>query len=236
MYGRKSNKNAKPTVLTNILHKKGNKVFCIYALPSSSDELQNFVPTLKVTEEAASLLVFILLPFSPYIYIYIYICYVRNQNDFCYLRLSFPSSSSSSSAMMFFHDEAVQFPSCPLLTPSDIEELMSLVQAADPASPSSGSQGSNRAVDERKRRRMLSNRESARRSRWRKKRHLENVTNQVNRLKSENRELKSRLALTLHQHLLVSLENAGLRSESVTLLTRLSDLYRVLGSNTFHSQ
>lgn len=151
---------------------------------------------------------------------------------------------------MFCHDdvvEPVQFPSSclphleTLLSPSDIEELLSLVQAEDdPVSPSSGSQGSNRAVysvDERKRRRMQSNRESARRSRWRKKRHLENITNQLNRLRLENRELKKRLGLTLHQHLLYSLENARLRSESVTLVRRLSDLYRVLGSiSTVHLQ
>ncbi|XP_054792296.1 basic leucine zipper 4 [Prosopis cineraria] len=141
---------------------------------------------------------------------------------------------------MFFHDDVVhslQFPSCPLpetmLTPSEVQELLSLVQAKDPASPSSGSQSSSRAVyslDERKRRRMQSNRESARRSRWRKKRHLENLTNQVNRLKFENQQLKNQLGFTLHQHLIVSLENAQLRSESEILTTRLSHLYGALGT------
>ncbi|KAK7291042.1 hypothetical protein RIF29_05903 [Crotalaria pallida] len=140
--------------------------------------------------------------------------------------------------MFFMDDEAVRF-SCSsvletMLTPEDIEELFSLInQPSDPTSPTSGSQGSNRVVystTERKIRRMQSNRESARRSRWRKKRHLENITNQVNRLKAQNRELKNRLGLTMHHHLLLSVENESLRSESVALMAKLSDLYRILGT------
>ena len=142
---------------------------------------------------------------------------------------------------MFFHEEAeaVQSSYFPVLetmfTPSEIEELFSLVN--EPASPGSGSgsgsQGSNRAVrssHERKLRRMQSNRESARRSRWRKKRHLENLMNQLNRLRMENQKYRNRLFLTMHQNLLLSLENERLRSESVTLMARLSDLYQILGT------
>ncbi|KAG4934296.1 bZIP transcription factor 44 [Glycine soja] len=140
---------------------------------------------------------------------------------------------------MFFHEEAEAVHSSyfPVLetmfTPSEIEELFSLVN--EPASPGlgSGSQGSNREVrsmHERKLRRMQSNRESARRSRWRKKRHLENLTNQLNRLRTENQEYKNRLFLTMHQNLLLSVQNERLRSESVTLMARLSDLYQILGT------
>ncbi|WVY90276.1 basic leucine zipper 4-like [Vigna radiata var. radiata] len=138
---------------------------------------------------------------------------------------------------MFFHEEAqpVHSSCFPLLetmfTPTEIEELFSLVNK--PLSPESGSQESNRVVrstHERKLRRMQSNRESARRSRWRKKRHLENLTNQANRLRMENRELKNRLCLTMHQNLLVSLENERLRSESVTLMATLSNLYQILAT------
>lgn len=140
---------------------------------------------------------------------------------------------------MFFHEEAEAVHSSyfPVLetmfTPSEIEELFSLVN--EPASPGlgSGSQGSNREVrsmHERKLRRMQSNRESARRSRWRKKRHLENLTNQLNRLRTENQEYKNRLFLTMHQNLLLSVQNERLRSESVTLMARLSDLYQNLGT------
>ncbi|KAE9599976.1 hypothetical protein Lal_00045402 [Lupinus albus] len=143
---------------------------------------------------------------------------------------------------MFFHDETVQF-SCStvletMLTPGDKEELLSLIhQSRDQVSLNSGSQGSNRTVystQERKTRRMESNRESARRSRWRKKRHAENIKNQVNRLRTENRELKNRLGLTMHHHLLLSLENENLISESMVLIAKLTDLIGIL--NTMLSQ
>ncbi|XP_047168839.1 basic leucine zipper 4-like [Vigna umbellata] len=131
---------------------------------------------------------------------------------------------------MFFHEEAQPVLEI-MFTPTEIEELFSLVN--EPLSPGSGSQESNRVVrstHERKLRRMQSNRESAQRSRWRKKRHLENLTNQANRLRMENRELKNRLCLTMHQNLLLSLENERLRSESVTLMATLSNLYQILAT------
>lgn len=131
-----------------------------------------------------------------------------------------------------------QFP-CPvlesLLTSSEIQELLSLID--QPESPSSGSQDSNRAVyssDERKRRRMESNRQSARRSRWRKKRHLENLNREASRFMIENRQLKNRLSMTMHQNRVVSLENERLRSECVALMARLSDLCWILGCNNYH--
>ncbi|TKY74953.1 Basic leucine zipper 43 [Spatholobus suberectus] len=138
---------------------------------------------------------------------------------------------------MFFH-EAVQFPCSPvhgtMLTESDIGDLFSLInQSRDPASPGSGSQGSNRAVyspEERKLRRMQSNRESARRSRYRKKKHQENLTSQLNRLRIQNRELKTQLASTMHHHLLLSLHNDHLISESVALMATLSDLCGILST------
>ncbi|CAL0323728.1 unnamed protein product [Lupinus luteus] len=138
--------------------------------------------------------------------------------------------------MFFDAKEAVRF-SCPpvletILTLGEIEELFSLInESGDPESPSSGSQGSNRAVystQERKIRRMQSNRESARRSRWRKKQHVDNMRNQMNRLKAENRELKNRLGFTMHHNLLISIENESLRSESLALMTKLSDLIVIL--------
>ncbi|KAI4316589.1 hypothetical protein L6164_024558 [Bauhinia variegata] len=140
--------------------------------------------------------------------------------------------------MFFFDEEEVQFPfPCPI-TADEIQELLSFIdQSGDPASPNSGSQDSNRSVysmDERRRGRKISNRESARRSRWRKKQRLENLTNKANQLKMENRELKYRLGMTMHCHLKVSGQNEQLRSEAISLMTRLSDLCRIIG--TVHSQ
>ncbi|KAL3525576.1 hypothetical protein ACH5RR_013948 [Cinchona calisaya] len=83
-------------------------------------------------------------------------------------------------------------------------------------------------VDERKRRRMLSNRESARRSRVRKQKHLENLRNQVNRLRIGNRELMNRLRFVTHHCQLANTENDRLRSESAMLRQRLWDIRQVL--------
>ncbi|KAK7283228.1 hypothetical protein RIF29_12618 [Crotalaria pallida] len=140
-------------------------------------------------------------------------------------------------------DEVVRF-TCPpvletMLTESEIHDIFSLInQWEDPASPSSGSQGSSNhavySIEERKLRRMHSNRESARRSRCRKKRHLENITRESNRLRIENRELKNRLSLTMHHHLHLSLQNEKLRSESIALMAKLSDLYEILGTMIPH--
>ncbi|PON65552.1 Basic-leucine zipper transcription factor [Parasponia andersonii] len=132
---------------------------------------------------------------------------------------------------MFLSEEAVQFQYGPVLEDNEIEELLSLLRLG---TNNSGSEGSSRAViysvDERKRRRMLSNRESARRSRWRKKRHLEDLTDQVNRLKVENRDLKNRLGLVAQQCHIAWRENDRLSSEFLALQSRLSDLCRVLAA------
>ncbi|XP_031109581.1 bZIP transcription factor 44 [Ipomoea triloba] len=84
------------------------------------------------------------------------------------------------------------------------------------------------AVDERKRRRMISNRESARRSRMRKQKHLENLRNQVNRLRLGNRELLNRFRFVSHHCHLVQSDNERLRAESSLLRQRLWDIRQVL--------
>ncbi|KAL2894972.1 bZIP transcription factor 2 [Bienertia sinuspersici] len=121
----------------------------------------------------------------------------------------------------------------------DLNDFLSYFQE----NPLSGSEESNQQGDsqnvssslhyfdenhERKIRRMISNRLSARRSRLRKKKHLENMTIEVNQLKALNRELKSRLSLyTYHGHI-VRRENERLSCEFILLKQRLSDLYHTL--------
>ncbi|XP_044512064.1 basic leucine zipper 4-like [Mangifera indica] len=122
-------------------------------------------------------------------------------------------------------------------TCDEVEELLSLLSSEDSGTPNSGSEGSNReayTVDEKKRRRMISNRESARRSRWRKKRHLENLTEELNQLKVQNRELKTKLSWALSKSQLVWRENEQLTSEFVALWGKLSQLNQI--SAAMHSQ
>ncbi|POO00666.1 Basic-leucine zipper transcription factor [Trema orientale] len=144
------------------------------------------------------------------------------------------------------------FPATPPLKPADdtsnsISSGDILVQSPKPIMSGSGSgsedpnsnrsdskpeqTGPNRAVsvvDERKRRRMISNRESARRSRMRKQKHLENLRNQVNRLRVENRELTNRLRFVLYHYQRVRTENGRLRSEHVALRQKLYDIRQIL--------
>ncbi|XP_044475958.1 basic leucine zipper 4-like [Mangifera indica] len=123
-----------------------------------------------------------------------------------------------------------QLPAETGFTSDEIEELLSLLSSEDSVSPNSGSEGSNRTVytvDERKQRRMISNRESARRSRWRKKRHLENLMEELNRLKEENREMKNNLSWAMNKSQLVWRDNERLTSEFVILWGRLSELNQI---------
>lgn len=83
-------------------------------------------------------------------------------------------------------------------------------------------------MEERKRRRMISNRESARRSRMRKQRHLDNLRNQVNRFRMENRELNNRLQFLLHHSNRLRTENEWLRSERTLLRQKLATITQFL--------
>ncbi|XP_039009615.1 basic leucine zipper 4-like [Hibiscus syriacus] len=83
-------------------------------------------------------------------------------------------------------------------------------------------------IDDRKRRRMISNRESARRSRMRKQRHLENLRNQANQLRIENQQLSNRLRFLLYHGHRVRTDNHRLRSEYSMLRQKLSDIHQIL--------
>ncbi|GFP78879.1 basic leucine zipper 43 [Phtheirospermum japonicum] len=83
-------------------------------------------------------------------------------------------------------------------------------------------------VAERKRRRMISNRESARRSRVRKQKHLEDLSNQLDGLRIENRKLNDRFRQAACNNELIRLENEQLRWESSVLRQHLWDLRQVL--------
>lgn len=157
---------------------------------------------------------------------------------------TFPTSFSSE---MMLGDAFPDFES--EFTPWDLPDpFPAPSQSSNPVVSSSGSDEPNRpnqiqtnsnygsdepnqtvsVIDERKRRRMISNRESARRSRMRKQKHLENLRNQLNRLRMENRELSSRLRFVLHHCQRARTDNDRLRSEHIILRRRLSEIRQIL--------
>ncbi|XP_009618859.1 bZIP transcription factor 44 [Nicotiana tabacum] len=83
-------------------------------------------------------------------------------------------------------------------------------------------------LDERKRKRMQSNRESARRSRMRKQKHLDDLIGQVAQLKKENNNILSNINLTSQQYANVEAENSVLRAQMMELSQRLQSLNEIL--------
>ncbi|KAJ7971146.1 basic leucine zipper 43-like [Quillaja saponaria] len=79
-------------------------------------------------------------------------------------------------------------------------------------------------IYERKQRRMISNRESARRSRMRKQKHLDELWSQVVWLRNENHQMIDKLNHVSESHDRVVQENAQLKEEASELRQMLSDL------------
>lgn len=79
-------------------------------------------------------------------------------------------------------------------------------------------------INERKQRRMISNRESARRSRMRKQRHLDELWSQVMWLRIENHQLIDKLNNLSESHEKVLQENAQLKEETSELKQVISDM------------
>ncbi|CAI9771348.1 unnamed protein product [Fraxinus pennsylvanica] len=113
----------------------------------------------------------------------------------------------------------------------EIYELFSLFQSEQHPVQTTSSLESTRSVysiEERKRRRMISNRESARRSRWRKKTHLMNLENEANSVKIENRKLKIRLCRLTNEYHFVQRDTNLLTLECIDLQQRLARLCQIL--------
>ncbi|CAN8276288.1 unnamed protein product [Cochlearia groenlandica] len=79
-------------------------------------------------------------------------------------------------------------------------------------------------TEQRKRKRMISNRESARRSRMKKQKLIEDLTAQVNHLKNENNEIVTSVNITKHHYLALETENSVLRAQLNELNHRLESL------------
>ncbi|KAL0391181.1 UNVERIFIED_CONTAM: bZIP transcription factor 53 [Sesamum calycinum] len=83
-------------------------------------------------------------------------------------------------------------------------------------------------IDERKRKRKLSNRESARRSRMRKQQHLDELIGQVNQMQEENKKLREMIDGASQLYLNFASENNVLRAQLAELTDRLRSLNSVL--------
>ncbi|KAK1280467.1 Light-inducible protein CPRF2 [Acorus gramineus] len=95
--------------------------------------------------------------------------------------------------------------------------------------PNSGSEEDlQAAMNRRKQKRMLSNRESARRSRMRKQKHLDDLMAQVNQLRRENSQIITSLNITTQHYARVESDNSVLRTQMVELSTRLQSLNEIL--------
>ena len=92
---------------------------------------------------------------------------------------------------------------------------------------SSGSDGSA-PMDERKRKRMLSNRESARRSRMRKQTQLEDLTSEVSRLQIAINQIQQSINAKEQAYIQVESVNSVMRAQAVELTDRLRSLNSVL--------
>ncbi|PRQ53232.1 putative transcription factor bZIP family [Rosa chinensis] len=89
-------------------------------------------------------------------------------------------------------------------------------------------------INERKQRRMISNRESARRSRMRKQKHLDELWSQVVWLRNENHQLVDKLNHVSESHDRVLQENAQLKEEASELRQMLSDLQLHSPNSNYH--
>lgn len=92
----------------------------------------------------------------------------------------------------------------------------------------SGSGSDDGLVDQRKRKRMLSNRESARRSRVRKQKHIDDLTAESNRIKNDNNHMRATINVTTERFVEIEAENSVLRAQVSELSQRLNSLNEIM--------
>uniref|UniRef100_A0A2P2MXN0 Uncharacterized protein MANES_04G074300 n=1 Tax=Rhizophora mucronata TaxID=61149 RepID=A0A2P2MXN0_RHIMU len=83
-------------------------------------------------------------------------------------------------------------------------------------------------IEKRKRKRTLSNRESARRSRMRKQKHLDDLMAQVSQLKKENDHMIASINLTTQHLFTAEADNSILRAQVGELSHRLQSLNEII--------
>ncbi|KAK3010673.1 hypothetical protein RJ639_011276 [Escallonia herrerae] len=93
---------------------------------------------------------------------------------------------------------------------------------------SSSQEDLQQMMDQRKRKRMVSNRESARRSRMRKQKHLDDLAKHVDQLVNENSQIVTSLNVTTELYLNIDAENSVLRAQLYELTHRLRSLNEII--------
>ncbi|KAE8712662.1 hypothetical protein F3Y22_tig00110239pilonHSYRG00312 [Hibiscus syriacus] len=83
-------------------------------------------------------------------------------------------------------------------------------------------------MDQRKRKRKESNKESARRSRVRKQQHLDDLTAQATQLSKDNNQILTSINFTNHHYLTIEAENSVLWAQMMELSQRLESLTQIL--------
>ncbi|OIT32528.1 PREDICTED: bZIP transcription factor 11-like [Nicotiana attenuata] len=83
-------------------------------------------------------------------------------------------------------------------------------------------------MDQRKRKRMISNRESARRSRMRKQKHLDDLMSQLAHQRKENNQILTTMNVTTQHYLNVEAENSILRAQVAELSNRFESLTQII--------
>ncbi|XP_072974225.1 bZIP transcription factor 44-like [Typha angustifolia] len=83
-------------------------------------------------------------------------------------------------------------------------------------------------MDQKKKRRMLSNRESARRSRMRKQKHLDDLASQLSQLRKDNNQLLKALTITTQNYMAVEGDNSVLKTQVLELSNRLQSLNEII--------
>ncbi|CAI9755886.1 unnamed protein product [Fraxinus pennsylvanica] len=83
-------------------------------------------------------------------------------------------------------------------------------------------------MDQRKRMRIQSNRESARRSRMKKQKRLDDLTAQIAQLRNKNSHLLTSLNLTTEDYMKMEAENSILKAQFMELSQRLQSLNEIL--------
>lgn len=133
-------------------------------------------------------------------------------------------------------EEFIQY-ELPVFTPCEMRQLFSSFEPNLHVHSTSTSETtpSGYSLEEKRQRRKISNRESARRSRWRKKIHAEKLQAEASHLKVENRKLKNRLYLVSHRYEALQRETNRLLTMAILLQQRLTDLSQIWTPMQLHN-